>query len=92
MSREGYVAHLYVLEAPNRAGLMAWLKGKGIPFDVHYPIPDHRQAVFGGKYDGLRLENTERACDLVLTLPCFPEMTEEDAAEVIDAVNGWGKK
>jgi dTDP-3-amino-2,3,6-trideoxy-4-keto-D-glucose/dTDP-3-amino-3,4,6-trideoxy-alpha-D-glucose/dTDP-2,6-dideoxy-D-kanosamine transaminase len=92
VSGEGYVAHLYVLETDDRAGLSAWLKGKGIPSDVHYPIPDHRQKVFGNMYAAVTLENTERACGRVLTLPCFPEMTVEETEQVIAAVNGWGTR
>jgi dTDP-3-amino-2,3,6-trideoxy-4-keto-D-glucose/dTDP-3-amino-3,4,6-trideoxy-alpha-D-glucose/dTDP-2,6-dideoxy-D-kanosamine transaminase len=87
---EGYVAHLYVLETQDRAGLMAWLKGKSVPCDVHYPVPDHRQRIFGDTYKGIVLEHTERACDRVVTLPCFPEMTEQESSRVIEAVNGWG--
>ncbi len=90
-SGEGYVAHLYVLETQDRAGLMAWLKEKGVPCDVHYPVPDHRQKIFGDTYKDIVLEHTERACERVLTLPCFPEMTEQEIDHVIEAVNGWGR-
>jgi dTDP-3-amino-2,3,6-trideoxy-4-keto-D-glucose/dTDP-3-amino-3,4,6-trideoxy-alpha-D-glucose/dTDP-2,6-dideoxy-D-kanosamine transaminase len=89
VSGEGYVAHLYVLETQNRSGLISWLKEKDVPCDVHYPVPDHRQRIFGDTYKGLLLEHTEQACERVLTLPCFPEMTEQETDHVIEAVNSW---
>jgi len=84
-----YVAHLYVLETADRASLMSWLKNKGIPCDVHFPVPDHRQKVFGDTYLATTLEHTERASARVLTLPCFPEMTTVETDQVIEAVNSW---
>jgi aminotransferase EvaB len=32
---------------------------------------------------------TEGHAKEVLTLPCFPEMTDDEVTRVIDAVNGW---
>lgn len=91
LAGEAYVAHLYVLETADRDDLAAHLKAKGVPCDIHYPLPDHRQKLFASKYADTVLENTERACSRVLTLPCFPEMTGDDAAQVIDAVNAWNR-
>jgi dTDP-4-amino-4,6-dideoxygalactose transaminase len=56
--------------------------------DVHYPIADHRQPVWGGAAFPA-LPRTERACATVLTLPCFPEMTEEEVDAICAAVNEW---
>jgi dTDP-4-amino-4,6-dideoxygalactose transaminase len=36
------------------------------------------------RYDDLR--ETERACDEVVSLPCFPELTDDEVERVIDAV------
>ncbi|EER61948.1 DegT/DnrJ/EryC1/StrS aminotransferase [Acidovorax delafieldii 2AN] len=86
---ESSVAHLYVLRSARREALRAHLQAQGISSDVHYPIPDHRQPVFGDRYAGLRLENTERLAAEILTLPCYAEMRDEDVARVVAAVNGW---
>lgn len=85
---ERYVAHLFVVRTAARDSLRAHLNAKKIPCDVHYPIPDYRQAVFESTSYGM-LSVTERACQQVLTLPCFPEMTEAEVSMVIAAVNGW---
>lgn len=84
-----YVAHLYVIRTPNRDSLRRHLAGLDVGTDVHYPIPDHRQAVLQADYSNVRLPMTERLAEEVLTLPCFPEMTDDEVAHVIDAVNGW---
>lgn len=83
------VGHLYVVRSARRDALKAHLRSASIASDVHYPIPDHRQPVFGGRYDAVRLPNTERLAGEILTLPCYPEMTDTDVDRVVAAVNGW---
>lgn len=90
-SGAAYVGHLYVVRSPRRDALRAHLREAGIASDVHYPIPDHRQPVFGERHAAVRLENTERLAAEILTLPCYPEMSDADVERVIAAVNGWGK-
>ena len=80
------VAHLAVLRSPRRESLRHHLRAHGIGTDVHYPIPDHRQAV---ALDRVSLPICERACDEVLSLPCFPAMTSGEIDRVIDACNEW---
>ena len=84
---EDNVAHLAVVRAGDRETLRAHLSAHGVSSDVHYPIPDHRQLIMEGSRDSLPI--TERACDEVLSLPCFPGMTEAEAAVVIQACNAW---
>ena len=84
-----YVAHLYVVRCRGRESLQAHLLGRGIPTDIHYPIPDHRQAVHAAPDALPRLPETEALANEVLTLPCFPEMEESEVARVIDGVCSW---
>lgn len=84
-----YVAHLYVVQSVHRDALRAHLHSCEIASEVHYPIPDYRQPVFGNRFDSVRLENTERLSREILTLPCYPEMTDEQVGQVIAAVNAW---
>ena len=84
-----YVAHLYIIRSPRRDGLREHLRKSEIASDIHYPIPDYRQPVFGGQFAGISLKNSERLASEILTLPCYPEMTNDDADRVIAAVNGW---
>lgn len=84
-----YVAHLYVVRSTGRDALRAHLRSRDIAAEVHYPIPDHRQPVFGDRFASLRLEHTERLSREILTLPCYPEMTDEQVRQVAAAVNAW---
>lgn len=84
-----YVAHLYVIRTARRDALRAHLQACDIGNDIHYPIPDYRQPVFGARFATIHLPNTERLADEILTLPCYPEMTDEQVEQVIDAVNRW---
>ena len=85
-SQSGYVAHLFVTEVENRATVMSQLDKMGIGTDIHYPIPDHLQK-HANSIKGLQLINTEYLAKRVMTLPCYPEMTDAMVAEVIRALN-----
>lgn len=86
---EEYVAHLYVVRSSRRDALRAHLGNEGIVADIHYPIPDYRQPVFGDRFVSVCLENTEFLVSGILTLPCYSDMTDAQVGQVIDAVNSW---
>jgi dTDP-4-amino-4,6-dideoxygalactose transaminase len=86
---ENYVAHLFVVTSPKRSALQVHMNSLGIATDIHYPIPDHRQPVFGDRHSKISLPNTEQLAAEVLTLPCYPEMTNAQVQEVINAVSAW---
>jgi dTDP-4-amino-4,6-dideoxygalactose transaminase len=88
-SGQEYVAHLYVIRTQKRDSLQKHLKKSGIVSDIHYPIPDHHQTVFQDIYAGSTLKNTEKLSREILTLPLYPEMTERQAAHVINVINAW---
>ena len=84
------VVHLFVVRTKRRDSLARHCKERGIGTDVHYPLPDHLQPIMRGKAAaGAALAETRRACDEVLTLPCFAEMTDDEVAAVAAAVNDW---
>jgi dTDP-4-amino-4,6-dideoxygalactose transaminase len=85
---EEYVAHLAVVLAEDRERTRAALEAAGVATDVHYPIPDHLQPAWIDEYAGVNLPVTEHACEHVLTLPCFPELTEEEIDHVCEALRG----
>lgn len=84
-----YVAHLFVVQSRQRDRLASHLQASGVASDIHYPIPDHRQPVHGDRFAAVGLPATEALCERVLTLPCFPEMTEDEVGRVIAACNAW---
>jgi dTDP-4-amino-4,6-dideoxygalactose transaminase len=80
---ESDVAHLYVIRTPHRERIRTALEGRGIATEIHYPIPDHHQEP---RPVDCRLPETEACCREVLTLPCFPEMRDDEAEAVAGAV------
>jgi len=69
----------------NRDGLQQYLKEKGIPTTVYYPLPLHFQPAFK---DLIRISGdlsvSENLCCSVLSLPMHTEMEEEQAQYIIN--------
>lgn len=86
---EDDVAHLFVLRCARRDALAAHLLGLGVQTDIHYPLPDHRQPCFAGRYQALQLPMAERLAREVLSLPCFPELDDAEVEAVIAACNAF---
>ena len=86
---DDYVAHLYVVRSARREELRAHLAARRVPSDIHYPVPDYRQPAIAHLFRDVSNPAAEAACREVLTLPCFPEMTEDEVSMVIAAVNDW---
>ncbi|MFR9193077.1 MAG: DegT/DnrJ/EryC1/StrS family aminotransferase [Anaerovoracaceae bacterium] len=78
----------YTIQLPDRKTrdrIQAGMKEAGIPTMVYYPKPMHKQLAFGLEDDyGFDCSVTERLCDMVLSLPMHPYLTEEDIKEVAD--------
>lgn len=81
------IVHHYVVRAPRRDELRAYLGERGIATGIYYPIPLHRQPCFEflGYSEG-DLPEAERASRDVLALPVIPEVTEEQLATVARAI------
>jgi len=82
-----HVAHLYVVRSEQRDPVRARLAEMGVQTDVHYPTPDYLQPSLQGKIDATPLPHTEADARCVITLPCFPELTDAEVDAVIDACN-----
>lgn len=86
---EESVAHLYVIRAARRDSLKQHLTEAGIPSDIHYPVPDYLQTCCRHLFEGIDKPVTSQVCAEVLTLPCFPEMSNDEIDLVIESVNSW---
>lgn len=80
---DDYVAHLYVVRTPQRDALAKHLKALGVATDVHYPLADTEQPAYPNQ---AALSISQEACAQVLSLPCYPGMTQEQVDTVINAV------
>lgn len=77
------VYHHFVIRSSRRDQLRSYLERHGVGCQVHYPIPDHLQPSSQdlGHWRGT-LPETEKACQEVLSLPCFPELTMAEIERV----------
>lgn len=77
------VYHQYTVKIPNRNEVHKMLQEAGIGAMIYYPVPLHLQKVHSylGLKEGL-LPNTERNTKMVLSLPMFAEITEEEQRTV----------
>ncbi len=88
------VFHLFVVRAPRRDELAAFLKERGIGTGVYYPIPVHKQPAYAapsGGEDG-RFPVAEEASRTALALPMFPELTAKEVERVCRAIREFFAK
>jgi dTDP-4-amino-4,6-dideoxygalactose transaminase len=84
----GHVYHQYVIRTARRDELQRALRDAGIATLVHYPIPIHLQRGYAGRVslpDG-GLSVTEHEAGRILSLPMFPQMTDEQVGIVCAAI------
>jgi dTDP-4-amino-4,6-dideoxygalactose transaminase len=79
------VYHQYVVRLPDREATRAELAERGITAAVHYPVPLHRQPALEGLGGG-DFPVSESLAREVLSLPVFPELTEDQRASVVAGV------
>ncbi|CAA7613546.1 dTDP-3-amino-3, 6-dideoxy-alpha-D-galactopyranose transaminase [Candidatus Terasakiella magnetica] len=82
-----HVFHLYVARVAGRDGLMAGLRQRGVGASIHYPLAAHQQPAYLGRLAGDEtLAETERTVLEILTLPIYPELSDDEVSQVIAAV------
>jgi len=81
-----HVYHQYTILTAHRDRIMKTLAEQQIASAVYYPIPLHRQDVFAESYQNCSLPIAENVAQNCLSLPIFPEMSEEQIGRVVDAV------
>lgn len=87
MGYGSHIYHLYVIACRYRDKLQEYLKSNGIQTLIHYPIPVYLQRA----YEDLRFNNfcqmTEEYSKMVLSIPLYPEMKEEEAYYICEVLN-----
>lgn len=84
------VFHLFVVTVEDPDHLIAYMDERGIECNKHYPVPCHLQKAYKNlNYQVGDCPNAEYLAAHCVTLPMFPEMTEEEVRMVIDACNAY---
>jgi dTDP-4-amino-4,6-dideoxygalactose transaminase len=92
-----HVFHLYVIETlqpKHRDELLAFLNKNGIDAKCHYPIAIHQQEGYAwGKQARVAgpVPNSERNAATCVSLPMFPELTEQEVDYTIEKVLDWDR-
>jgi dTDP-4-amino-4,6-dideoxygalactose transaminase len=86
---EGYehVYHQYTIRIEYRDALQKFLTERRIGSTIYYPFPLHLQPLYAslGHKRG-DFPHAERAAQEVLSLPMYPELRNEQIAQVVDAI------
>jgi dTDP-4-amino-4,6-dideoxygalactose transaminase len=87
-----HVYHLYVIQTNDREGMQKYLTEQGIGTLIHYPVPAHLQKAY--QYRGYKagdLPATEFAVKRILSLPMFPQLTNDQVDFVILQIQQYVK-
>ncbi len=88
--RAQHVFHQYVIRAPRRDELRAYLGSLGIGSEIYYPLSLHQQAALADLgYRTGDFPESERAAAEVLALPIYPELREDELERVVQAVRAF---
>lgn len=85
--------YVYTIRCEHRDELQAYLKEKGIGSAVYYPVPLYKQPAYA--HLGFKAEDypqAEKAAKEVLSIPMFPEITQEQVNRVCDAIRDFYEK
>jgi len=91
-SPHGTVDHLAVLLTDERDRLAAHLKERGVATDIHFPILDCEQTGWEDcdqRIGPRGLTVSRKSVKRILSVPCFPEMTDDEIAQVGDALGSY---
>ena len=73
-----HVYHVFTLLVDNRDKMLDQLKGKGVSCGIHYPVPVHQTGAYRSlNYPAGSFQVSEKNAKRLLSLPMFPELTEE---------------
>ncbi|MFH0712285.1 MAG: DegT/DnrJ/EryC1/StrS family aminotransferase [Candidatus Jorgensenbacteria bacterium] len=89
----------YVIRAEHRDELKKHLEEQGVETLISWPIPTYKEPLFDKEKPRLvdtrgdvqELQETEKICREVLSLPMYPELTDEQVDYVIETVRGFYK-
>jgi len=80
----------YVVRVERRDELAAYLKDCGIEVLISWPKPMHRQVGLGLGH--FHLPQTERVSREVISLPLYPELTDDKVKYVIESIRDFYRK
>jgi dTDP-4-amino-4,6-dideoxygalactose transaminase len=78
-----HIYHVFSVRAPGRDRIIEALAESGIACGVHYPVPIHLQNAYANLGQGVgSFPVAERCAQEFISLPMFPELSEEQISYV----------
>jgi dTDP-4-amino-4,6-dideoxygalactose transaminase len=85
--RRRHVYHLYVVRVRQRDRFRKALAGLGVETAIHYPTPVQRQPAYADLLPADRsLATSERLAGEIVSLPLYPDLSDDEASRVASAV------
>jgi len=82
--------HLFAVRVKERAAFMKFMEERGVECLIHYPVPIHLQEAYRSLgYKKGDFPCAEALCEEVVSLPMFPELTDEEVDYVIACANAF---
>jgi dTDP-4-amino-4,6-dideoxygalactose transaminase len=82
-----HVFHQYTVRVQNRDAVNKALAARGVPSMVYYPVPIHLQPIYVALgYQKGALPVSEQASEEVLSLPIYPELTDDQIEYVAETL------
>jgi dTDP-4-amino-4,6-dideoxygalactose transaminase len=82
-----HVYHAYTIRTARRAELRERLQTSGVQTGIHYPIPVHLQPAYSDLgYKPGDFPISERAAKEVLSLPIYPELTDDQINRIASTI------
>jgi dTDP-3-amino-3,4,6-trideoxy-alpha-D-glucose transaminase len=78
--------HVFAIEHPERDRLARGLADAGVGTMVHYPRAIHEHARYRPLGEPGRFPVAERLARTILSLPCYPELRDDEIDEIVAAV------
>ncbi len=87
VTTDRHIFNQYVVRVPRRDALIEHLKKAQVGCEVYYPVPLHLQECFAHLgHNAGDFPESERAAAETLALPVYPELTDAQAAHVVQSI------
>lgn len=84
------IYHLYVIRTEKRGELMQFLKENGVSVQIHYPTPLPYLDLYGDRgYSPDDFPVAYKTTQEILSLPLYPEITEEQIEYVVSKIRAF---
>ncbi|MBI4925392.1 MAG: DegT/DnrJ/EryC1/StrS family aminotransferase [Bdellovibrio sp.] len=85
--KKSHVFHLYVIQTKKRDTLLEHLNKQGVGAGIHYPVPIHLHGAYAHLgYKKGAFPVSERLSDEILSLPVYPEITDEQIGYTVEQI------